>query len=88
MQWGTFMGNEKKPKSAKEIKAEVLSLFPVPFIIAYVFDIVYGFFYYRSFKQFRHSYHLDNSITYNYVLVKVKYVITDIKVRNYRYQST
>jgi hypothetical protein len=44
------MGNKKKPKSAKEIKAEVLSVFPVPFILAYVFDIVYGFFYYRSFK--------------------------------------
>lgn len=44
------MGTKKKAYTAKEIKAEVLSLFPVSFIVAYAFDIVYGFFYYRSFK--------------------------------------
>lgn len=44
------MESKEKLKTSQPAKAKLLSVFPVPFIVAFVFDCVYGFFYYRCFK--------------------------------------
>ena len=44
------MESKKKLKPSQPAKAKMLSVFPVPFILAFVFDCIYGFFYYRCFK--------------------------------------
>lgn len=44
------MESKKKLKPSQPEKAKMLSVFPVPFILAFVFDCIYGFFYYRCFK--------------------------------------
>ena len=44
------MKGKQTVKTSQRKKAKFLSVFPVPFIIAFVIDLVYGIFYYGSFN--------------------------------------